>query len=63
MPHAWVGAAATFAALLTPVLGYALIKTRRNRETIGKGHRWSGRLTLLLLLAAILSGARLIGIL
>jgi hypothetical protein len=63
VPHTWVGSATGAGAILTFVLGHALIRTRRNHQRIGTGHRWAGRATLLLTVSALISGARLTGLL
>jgi uncharacterized membrane protein YoaK (UPF0700 family) len=63
VPHTWIGSAAAAGAVFTLVLGHVLIRTRKNHQRIGTGHRWVGRLTLLLMVPALISGARLTGLL
>jgi uncharacterized membrane protein len=63
VPHTWAGSAAGVGAVLTFVLGHALIRTRKNHQKIVTGHRWAGRVTLLLVVSALISGARLTGLL
>lgn len=59
VPHAWLGLVTIPAALST----YALGVTQMKRKTAGMRpvHRWSGRITLVLLFINVLSGLFLAG--
>lgn len=62
VPHAWVGLTVIVFASVTPVLGQLQFKIRERAKQLREKHRWSGRITLVVGLAAILSGLRVAGI-
>jgi uncharacterized membrane protein YidH (DUF202 family) len=62
VPHAWGGLTMIFFAFMTPVLGQLQFKVREKAKQLREKHRWSGRVTLIVGLAAILSGLRAAGI-
>lgn len=62
--HAIYGASAMVLVLSTPALGFAMFKMKYRTKVAGikKLHRWSGRITLVLMAAAIVAGFSLLGI-
>lgn len=62
VPHALGGIAMIFLAFMTPVLGQLQFKIREKAKQLREKHRWSGRITLIVGLAVILSGLRAAGI-
>ena len=48
---------------MTPLLGYAQFHVTANRSMLRTIHRWSGRITLLLIALTLLSGFSLVGLL
>ncbi len=61
--HAFYGAAALVLLLISPALGFAMFKTK-NKTTIArikKLHRWSGRITLVLMAVTMVAGFSLAG--
>ncbi len=56
--HAGFGLVVVLLALITPVLGQLQFKVREKAKQLREKHRWSGRITLIVGLAAILSGLR-----
>jgi protein-S-isoprenylcysteine O-methyltransferase Ste14 len=61
VPHAYLGSIILIFAVMTPLLGYAQFKSVGEVVKIRSIHRWSGRITLVLLLINILSGISLVG--
>ena len=61
VPHAYLGPIILIFAVMTPILGYAQFKPVGEVVKIRTIHRWSGRITLVLLLINILSGISLVG--
>jgi len=59
--HQITGSAAFILALITLLLGFYQFKAK-NKLAVRTTHRWLGRLSLLLLLAAIILGLKLINI-
>jgi hypothetical protein len=59
VPHTWIGLTAAAGTVFAFVLGHVLIVTKKRHQQVGTGHRWAGRLTLLLMVPALISGARL----
>jgi hypothetical protein len=59
--HQWVGLSAISLCGLTLWLGYYSFKAQ-NKIAIRTAHRWSGRASIIAMLAALTLGARLIGI-
>jgi len=53
VPHAYLGAITIIFVAMTPVLGYAQLKVRNNRKTISAIHRWSGWITIVLMLITL----------
>ncbi|MBA4395967.1 MAG: hypothetical protein C0394_01045 [Syntrophus sp. (in: bacteria)] len=62
VPHAWGGLSLVFFAFMTLVLGQLQFKIRDKAKQLREKHRLSGRITLVVGLAAILSGLRAAGI-
>lgn len=62
--HAFYGAAALILIASTPALGFAMFQTKDKVKIAGlkKLHRWSGRVTIILMAAAIVAGFSLLGI-
>ncbi len=58
VPHAWVGLTMIFLAFVTSVLGQLQFKIRAKAKQLREKHRWSGRVTLIVGLAAVISGLR-----
>jgi multisubunit Na+/H+ antiporter MnhG subunit len=61
--HAFYGAAALILLLTSPVLGFAIFKAKDKKkiQRIKMLHRWSGRITIVLMAAAVIAGFSLIG--
>ena len=62
VPHAYLGVITIIFVAMTPVLGYLQFKVTDRRATISAIHRWSGRITIVLMLVTILSGSSLVGL-
>jgi uncharacterized membrane protein YidH (DUF202 family) len=62
VPHAWGGLTMIFLAFVTPVLGQLQFKIREKAKQLREKHRLSGRVALIVGLAAILSGLRAAGL-
>lgn len=60
-PHAYLGAMTILAVVLTPILGFLQFRIRKKQIRIV--HRWSGRITIILVVVTIAAGLRLAGIL
>jgi hypothetical protein len=60
VPHAFVGLFAIIFALITPTLGLAQFKIKKNKKKIRAAHRWSGRITIILMFLNILFGISLV---
>jgi hypothetical protein len=54
--HAYLGLFSVFCAVLTPTLGRLQFIFRQQAVTIRPIHRWSGRITVIMLFVTILSG-------
>jgi hypothetical protein len=63
VPHTYLGALALLFLGMTPLLGYAQFHVTASRSTLRAIHRWSGRITLLLIALTLLSGLSLVGLL
>lgn len=61
VPHAWLGLVTILSTLCTYALGVSQL--RKKTAGIRSAHRWSGRITLALLLLNVLSGLSLAGVL
>ena len=61
-PHDYLGAIAIIFVCITPILGYAQFHVSSNRATIRTIHRWSGRITVILVFITILSGLSVVGL-
>lgn len=62
VPHSWIGIVAVGFAVLTLALGLVQTRVRKLATRLRGPHRWSGRLTLLLMLINIVLGLYMIGI-
>lgn len=60
VPHAYVGFTAVILAIITPTLGSAQFKVKKNKKKIRSAHRWSGRITITLMLLNIIFGISLV---
>jgi hypothetical protein len=56
VPHAWVGITGVGLALIMPFLGFSIFWLPGRSRALRPVHRWVGRITLLLLLTAGVSG-------
>jgi len=63
VPHAYLGVIIIIFVVMTPILGYAQLKSGSRGMKIRTIHRWSGRIALVLILINLLSGLLLVGIL
>lgn len=62
--HSIVGLITVISIILTPVIGYAILKGKRERKRAYRiFHRWIGRITLAGMIAAVILGLRFRGIL
>ncbi len=61
VPHAFLGAATLAMALVVPMIGFTVIKARKKNVPRAL-HIWFGRLLVVMMLLAILSGMTLVGI-
>ena len=62
IPHHLLGLFAITFAIITPSLGLAQFKVKKNKAKIRAAHRWSGRITITLMILNILFGLSLVGI-
>jgi len=62
VPHAYLGIVTILSALFTFTMGITQLKAGKKKARIRLTHRWSGRVTLVLMLVNILSGVSLAGI-
>jgi uncharacterized membrane protein len=60
VPHAYLGPIIIIFVVMTPILGYAQFKSVSEAVKIRTIHRWSGRITLALILLNIISGLSLV---
>lgn len=63
VPHAYLGALALICLSITPLLGYAQFHVTAGRSTLRAIHRWSGRISIVLIALTLLSGLSLVGLL
>jgi len=61
VPHSWVGLAGLALILLTPTLGFLQFKMRNAAARLKGLHRWSGRITISVMIINIVLGLILIG--
>jgi hypothetical protein len=59
--HSWIGFSAFIFVVLTPTLGILQLKIRSMSARLRSLHRWSGRITLCLLLINIILGLLMMG--
>jgi len=59
--HSWIGFVAFVFTVLTPTLGILHLKVRNIAARLRNFHRWSGRVTLCLLLINIILGLLMMG--
>ena len=57
-PHAYLGAGTIIFIVATPILGIAQFRIKDKRIRII--HRWSGRITMMLIIATILAGIQMV---
>lgn len=62
IPHHFLGLFAIIFAIITPTLGLAQFKIKKNKAKIRAAHRWSGRITITLMLLNIIFGLSFVGI-
>ncbi len=60
VPHAYVGFIAVIFAIITPILGKAQFKIKKNKKNIRAAHRWAGRITIIMMFLNILFGISLV---
>jgi hypothetical protein len=60
--HTFLGALTAIFIISMPILGVLLLKIKKKRNIIRNVHRWSGRITLVLMLFTIIGGLLLVGI-
>lgn len=58
VPHAGIGLVVILSASVTLMLGQLQFKIRDRAKQLREKHRWAGRITLIVGMAAILSGLR-----
>lgn len=63
VPHSWVGLTAFVFVLLTPTLGFLQFKVKNMTTKLRGLHRWSGRITISLMIINVVLGLLLIGVL
>ncbi len=63
VPHSWVGLVAFICVLLTPTLGFLQFKVKNVAAKLRGFHRWSGRITICLMIINVILGLLLIGVL
>ncbi len=63
IPHSYLGMLVVLLTVTTPVLGMMMTTTRNRAAKLRNYHRWSGRITLFLMLVNVVAGLTLIGIL
>jgi len=56
VPHTWVGIAGVGLALIMPILGFSILRLPGRSRALRPVHVWIGRITLLLLVTAGVSG-------
>lgn len=61
--HSYLGAVTIFMVLITPIIGFLQFRLKSNRTLIRKVHRWSGHITITLMVIAIISGMVQAGVL
>jgi hypothetical protein len=59
--HSWIGFTAFIFVVLTPTLGILQIRVRSMTSRLRSLHRWSGRVTICLILINILLGLSMMG--
>ncbi|UCF07752.1 MAG: hypothetical protein JSW28_08950, partial [Thermoplasmata archaeon] len=62
VPHAYLGVLAAVFIILSPVLGIAQFKIKKNKARVRMIHRWVGRIAVTAMLINILAGLSLVGI-
>lgn len=62
IPHSYFGMLVVFLTLATPTLGLAMMKAQDRAARLRNYHRWSGRITLVLMFVNIVAGLKLIGV-
>jgi hypothetical protein len=62
VPHSWVGLVAFMCVLLTPTLGFLQFKIKNMAANLRSFHRWSGRITIFIMLINVVLGLLLIGV-
>jgi putative copper export protein len=66
VPHTWIGLVTFILMIIMPLLGYFMLKIRKNPYRAKRTravHRWIGRITLLFMAATIVLGLFQAGIL
>ena len=62
VPHAILGGITISLLILTPILGFALMKGTESTEKLRPVHRWVGRIAIALMLIVMFTGYSLVGV-
>jgi hypothetical protein len=62
VPHSWVGLFTFIFVLLTPTLGFLQFKLRNIAARLRGFHRWSGSITISLMIINVILGLLMIGV-
>jgi hypothetical protein len=63
VPHAILGGVTITLLILSPILGFALMKGTKKTEKLRPVHRWIGRIAITLMLIVVVMGYSLVGVL
>jgi cytochrome bd-type quinol oxidase subunit 1 len=63
VPHAVLGGVTISLLILSPILGFALMKGTEKTEKLRPVHRWAGRIAITLMLIVMITGYSLVGVL
>lgn len=61
--HTFIGILTIIFAAATPIIGYFMFRNKDHIKLLVAVHRWSGRITIILMVLTILSGMSTAGIL
>lgn len=62
VPHAYIGLITIIFVIITPILGFTILKAKTPNKNLGTVHRAIGRITIILMLINILIGLSLVDI-